>query len=67
MDNNDLGGKDLGDWGRMTPVNDSGSIHITQTNSNAGCGEGAHVTTQTNGESFRDYFDSNGNYKGSDY
>ena len=66
MGNND-GVKDLGDWGRMTNVNDSGSIHITQTNSNASVGEGAHVTTQTNGESFRDYFDGNGNYRGSDY
>ncbi|MDX1358964.1 MAG: hypothetical protein R3232_09055 [Clostridia bacterium] len=65
------GSKNLGNgantWGRMTPVNNSGSIHITQTNQNAGIGQGAHVTTQTNGQSFRDYFDKDGNYKGSDY
>lgn len=51
----------------MTGVNDTGSIHITQTNGNAYEGEGAHVTTQTNGELFRDYYDGNGNYKKSDY
>lgn len=61
------GSKNLGNWGHMTPVNDSGSIHITQTNGNAAVGPGAHVTTQVNGESFRDYFDNNGNYKGSDF
>lgn len=64
---NDLGSKDLGNWGRMTPVNDSGSIHITRTNQNARVGSGGHVTTQVGGSSFRDYFDSNGNYKGSNY
>jgi len=61
------GAKNLSDWGRYTPVNDSGSIHITQTSDKAVIGEGAHITTQVQGESFHDYFDSQGNYKSSDY
>ena len=48
-------------------VNDSGSIHITQTNNTATVGQGGHVTTQSNGVSFRDYYDKDGNYKESDY
>lgn len=56
--------KPLGDWGRMTPVNESGSIHITQTSRNSSEGPGAHVTTQCGGDSYRTYFDKDGNSLG---
>ena len=59
--------KNLGDWGRFTPVNASGSIHITRTNNNAFVGSGAHVTTQYGGDSYRTFFDSNGNFIGNDF
>jgi hypothetical protein len=58
--------KPLGNWGQMTPVNDSGSIHITQTNINSRDGLGAHVTTQIGGASIHDRFDSNGNFLNTD-
>ncbi len=59
--------KNLGNWGKMTPVNDSS--HITQTNSNADAGLGAHVTTNIPGMPLKvhDFFDANGNYLGSDF
>jgi len=54
-------------WGKMIEVNNT--THITQTNSNAKVGEGAHVSTCIPGTQVkvRDYFDSNGNYKGSSF
>ena len=60
------GTKPLGDWGKMVPVNESGSIHITQTNINSRDKLGAHVTTQKGGASIHDSFDANGNFLGSD-
>lgn len=56
------GTKPLGDWGKMTPVNDSGSLHITQTNNNARDGFGVHVTTQVGGISIHDHFSPNGDF-----
>jgi|SaaInl8_200m_RNA_FD_contig_21_1419310_length_701_multi_8_in_0_out_0_2 hypothetical protein len=59
--------KSLGDWGRLTNVNQSGSQHITQTNDKAKARKGAHSTTQVNGVSFRTYFDKNGNFLNNDW
>jgi hypothetical protein len=54
--------KNLSNWGKMTEVNNT--THITQTNSNAKVGKGAHVSTCIPGTQakVRDYFDANGNY-----
>jgi len=59
--------KDLGNWGKMTVVNNT--THLTQTNSNANVGKGAHVSTCIPGTQVkvRDYFDANGNYQGSSF
>lgn len=61
------GTKDLGNWGKMVPTEDS-NIHITHTNENADRGPGAHITTQVPGVPvvIRDYFDADGNYTGSE-
>lgn len=58
--------KNLGNWGRVTPV--TGSTHITQTNKNSRAGEGAHITTTVPGipkDIFVDriYVDKDGNVK----
>jgi len=54
----------LGDWGKMTPANESGSVHYTQTNGRSHDGPDVHVTTQVENTSIRDRFDQNGNYQG---
>jgi len=59
--------KNLGNWGGMSEVNNH--THITQTNSNANVGVGAHISTCISGTQVkvRDYFDATGNYLNSSF
>ena len=61
------GVENLGDWGKMTPVNPS--QHITQTNGLSRDGLGVHITTEIPGTGFKvhDRFDSNGNSLGTNF
>jgi len=62
------GTEKMGDWGKKIPTN-LPNVHITQTNDTARDGEGAHVTTNIPGTSFKvhDRFDKEGDYKGNDF
>jgi hypothetical protein len=59
--------KKLGNWGGMSTINNS--THITQTNSKANFGVGAHVSTCISGTQvkIRDYFDATGNHINSSF